>query len=268
MRSILLLFCILFLSQSNVCYAQAGDSVSKHEGIVVATWNIGHFSKGQKDYSTISFTECKKAQEDYRCFIYDSLRADVLCINEYEGLFYSDSLGGVNVVTEKALFDGYRSRKIFKKNRFVCNALFSTLKLKNALMRPFVYNFYAKEENPVIEWHYYVMADFFIKGQKVKLVCTHLVTSSEKHRQNQIKELLKECEKFDRVIICGDMNTWDFSRFKKAGYSSATDGKIVTFPSKSYSLDNIFVKGLSLSNTKICKTELSDHYAVTCTVSL
>ena len=192
----------------------------------------------------------------------------MLCINEYENKFYSDSLGSVIVVAEKELFDKYRARKIFKKNRFVCNALFSMVKLKNALMQPFVYNFYAKEENPVIEWHYYVMADFYINREKVKLVCTHLVTSSEKHRQNQIKELLKVCESFDKVIICGDMNTWDFSRFKEAGYSSATDGKIVTFPSKSFSLDNIFVKGLDISNTRVHKTELSDHYAVSCKVSL
>ncbi len=264
----LVITCFLIFSFVSVSNAQFDSNFRKSEGIVVATWNIGHFSKGQKDHSTISAQDYQKMQGEFKSFIYDSLKADVLCINEYEERFCSDSLKDVILETDKVLFDGYRTGQVFKKNRFVCNAFFSKGKVKNAIMEPFVYNFYAKEENPVIDWHYYTMADIFIQRKKVKLVCTHLVTSSERHRQNQIKELLKVCENYERVIICGDMNTWDFSRFKKAGYSSATDGKVVTFPSKSYSLDNIFVKGLTISNVRVCKTNLSDHYAVKCVVSL
>lgn len=258
----------MFFSFASIGNAQLDSKYRKSDGIIVATWNIGHFSKGQKDHSTISASDYKKVQGEFKSFIYDSLKADVLCINEYEERFCSDSLKDVVLETDKVLFDGYRTRQMFKKNSFVCNALFSKRKMKHTLMRPFIYNLFAEEDRKNISWHYYVMADINLQGKKVKLVCTHLVPLAERHCQNQIKEILNACEKYDRVIICGDMNTWDFSRFKKAGYRSATDGKVVTFPSKSYSLDNIFVKGLKISNVRVCKTNLSDHYAVKCMVSL
>lgn len=249
------------------CYSQS-EYLKKSRSVVVATWNIGHFSNGQKDHSLISFSDYSQKVEDYRSYIYDSLKAEVLCVNEYEKVFCFDSVRSLYAVTEKMLFNNFRSRQIFKKNSFVCNAIFSNRKLKNATMYPFLYNLFAKEERAAIEWHYYVVADITIQGENVKLICTHLVPLAEKHCQNQIKELLYFAEKFPKVIICGDMNTWDFSKFKRAGYEMANDGSIVTFPSKKYALDNIFVKGLRISDIKVLKTELSDHYSLTCRVSL
>ena len=248
-------------------YAQ-GEHLNNSKGVLVATWNIGHFSKGQKDHSLISSSELSQKVDDYRSFIYDSIKADILCVNEYERVFCSDSAKSLYAITEKMLFNNYRSRQIFDKNSFVCNAIFSNKKMKNAAMHPFLYNLFAKDERSAIEWHYYAVTDITIQGEKVKLICTHLVPLAEKHCQNQIKELLYFAEKYPKVIICGDMNTWDFSKFRKAGYTLANDGSIVTFPSKSYALDNIFVKGLNMSDVKVIKTGLSDHYALLCRISL
>lgn len=266
MKKILYLVIALFCFLCS-CYSQS-ESLNKSKGVVVATWNIGHFSKGQKDHSLISFSDCSQKVEKYRSYIYDSIKADVLCVNEYEKVFCSDSVNSLYVITEKMLFNNFKSRQILKKNSFVCNAIFSNLKLKNVTSHPFLYNLFAKEERAAIEWHYFVVADITIQGEKVKLICTHLVPLAEKHCQNQIKELLYFAEKYPKVIICGDMNTWDYSKFEKAGYAMANNGSIVTFPSKSYAIDNIFVKGLKVSEVKVIKTDLSDHYTLSCRITL
>ena len=122
--------------------------------------------------------------------------------------------------------------------------------------------------NNKVEWYYYILTDISIGGKKVKLVCTHLIANAGKIRQDQINELINVCEQYEKIIICGDMNTWNYSKFKEAGYTFANDGTIVTWPTKSYALDNIFVKGLKMSNVRIIKTDLSDHYAIVCSISL
>lgn len=42
----------------------------------------------------------------------------------------------------------------------------------------------------------------------------------------------------------------------------------LTFPSKRTSLDNIAVKGLEISDVRMVKTKLSDHYPLVCRISL
>ena len=180
----------IFIIDLSFSYAQGKKRTGKNSGnIVVATWNIGHFSKGQKDFSFITSSDLTQRAKEYRIYI-DSLKADVICINEYEREFCSDSINNIHAITENLLFDNYRYRQLFAKNRFVCNAVFSNRKLKNVIKYPFIYNMFAKEERPAIEWHYFVVADIKIQGEIVKLICTHLVPYAEKHCQNQIKELL------------------------------------------------------------------------------
>ena len=86
--------------------------------------------------------------------------------------------------------------------------------------------------------------------------------------QEEISELINKYKDCDRVIMCGDWNTTDFSQFRKAGYSLANNGTLFTYPYKSYPLDNIIVKGLRISDVKMIKTDLSDHYPLVCTVSV
>lgn len=257
---------VLFSFNTALCNTPPKIGEDTQNGIIVATWNIGHFSQGRKEYSLIKDNYEHKLNE-FQTFIYDSIKSDILCVNEFSAVFCKDSLGR-EVLSEEALFGSFRTKKVFMQNRFVCNALFAKRKLKHVKETSFLYNDIAKDDRPTILWHYYVMADIKIQGKKVKLICTHLVNRAEKHCQNQIEELVRVCEGYERVIICGDMNTWNFSKFIKAGYSLANDGTIVTFPSKSYALDNIIVKGLNLSEVRVLKTSLSDHYSLACRVTL
>ena len=68
--------------------------------------------------------------------------------------------------------------------------------------------------------------------------------------------------------MCGDWNTETYSSLKNAGYIFANDGSLKTFPSKGYALDNIVVKGLEISDVRMIKTDLSDHYPLVCRISL
>lgn len=266
MRKDFLLFLVSILCLP-ICYAQALRTRS-NKGLVIATWNIGHFSNGRKDYSQIPKEAYKSKLEQYRSFVYDSIKADILCLNEFDNVFLRDGSSGDGIKTDETLFADFKNKEIFKKNRFVCNAIVSNLKTRKAKMHRFAYSDSAKIKRPSISWHYYVESDIKIAGKVVKLICTHLVNRSERYCQDQIMQLIRKYENANYVIICGDMNTWNFSRFVKAGYKLANDGRIVTFPSKGYALDNIIVKGLNLSNVRVLKTELSDHYPLICEVSL
>lgn len=255
----------------SVCHAHIQKKSNENEqSIIIATWNIGHFSKGEKDYSLITPSECNKKMEEYRSFVYDSINADVLCLNEYESEFCNDSVNG-SVIAEDVIFDKYHIQRVFKKNRYICNVMFSNIDLKNARKKSYNYSKELKTQISRIDWYYYASAEIIIGGEKVMIVSTHLINGTGKYsqgRQDQIDELIKACEHYKRIIICGDLNTWNYSKFKNAGFSLANNGSIVTFPSKSYSLDNIIVKGLKISDVRVLRTNLSDHYPLMCRISL
>lgn len=262
---------VLFLCMTGVCHAQnERKSNENKQSIELATWNIGHFSKGKKDYSLISPSECAKTTTEFRSFIYNSIKSDILCLNEYESEFCNDPVSGT-ITAEDAIFDNYLVHRVFKQNSYICNAVFSNIGLKNTRKKAYSFNKALKAQIKRIDWFYYVSSEILIDGEKVMLICTHLISGIDKYRQSrqdQIDELIKTCEQYKRVIICGDLNTSNYSKFTKAGYTLANDGSIVTFPSKSSSLDNIIVKGLKISDVRVIKTDLSDHYPLKCKISL
>lgn len=262
---------LLCMADISVCHAQIEkESNENKQSIIVATWNIGHFSKGEKDYSLISSSECTKKIEEYRSFVYNSINADVLCLNEYESEFCNDPISGT-ITAEDAIFDNYQIHRVFKKNRYICNVIFSNIGLKNIRKKSYNFSKELKAQIKRIDWYYYASAEILIGGEKVMLFCTHLIDGLGKYlqgRQDQMDELIKACKQYKRIIICGDLNTRDYSKFKKEGFSLANNGSIVTFPSKSSSLDNIMVKGLEISDVRVLKTDLSDHYPLTCRISL
>ena len=261
---------VIFYLCCVVCFTkgQTNNSVNlQSEEFSIATWNIGHFSRGRVDHSTVNSSNYDKELTAFRKFIKDSLNVDYLCINEFSSIFYRDSLKR-HIWAETSLFGRFRECQVFKQNRFVCNAIFSKKNLNGIGMQPFQYSDSVKQRRNNIDWFYYTWADITIGGKDVKLVCTHLINRDEKLCQDQIKQLLKVFDQFDRVIICGDMNTNNYHKFKDYGYMMAQDGNRVTFPSRSLSIDNIFAKGLKISNSRIIKTMLSDHYALVCNISL
>ena len=68
--------------------------------------------------------------------------------------------------------------------------------------------------------------------------------------------------------MCGDFNTTDYSKLKIAGYSLANNGSFKTYYKEKWALDNIVAKGVKISDVRIVKTELSDHYPLICHISI
>ena len=256
---VLLIICLICCQKTN---AQSDSGA-----ITIATWNIGHFSMGHKDYSLIKASECDAKVKEYRDFLYNKLKVDILCVNEFESEFCLDSIKGC-AITEDVLFDGFRIQRVLKKNRYVCNAIFSNIDLKNVRKKKFVFDPALKKNIKSIVWFYFVITDVLIDGEPVKLVCTHLINRHEDECRRQMAQLIEELKPYKRVVICGDLNSSDWSQFRNAGYELANDGTHVTFPRRNCALDNIIVKGLRVSDVKVIKNKLSDHYPVVCRVSI
>ena len=82
-------------------------------------------------------------------------------------------------------------------------------------------------------------------------------------------------EKFkneERVIILGDFNCKDFSFFSKftdAGFGLANnDATLPTLKGWNVALDNIIYKGVGVSGFSLLGTDLSDHYTISCLVTV
>lgn len=264
-----LVFSIELPAQSH--YRPTKGRRAEKKEIVIATWNIGYFSNGVSGRSAIKETEYINKLKEYRSLIYDDLRPDIISINEYNRVFMGKDDEKNRHVTSSILFDRFEY-KIVGPRKGIRKALFSNEKLKNLR---YVYlkgqERVMGEDSVKTRSSYYISTDISIGGKKAILICVHLLFSNKNPgivQQFQIEELIRKYERYDRVIMCGDWNTNNYSLFKKAGYTLANDGSLVTFPSKNRSLDNIAVKGLRLSDVRVLKTELSDHYPLVCRIKV
>ena len=244
----------------------------KSNDFVLCTWNIGHFSNGSKHFSMIGVEEYKKQLELYRSFIYSEVCPDIITVNEYNHVFCGNDTKNKTYHTSLLLFNHFRYKKIGSQYTGICNAVFSNVKIRRS---HFVFFESHKktvgDDNIKTRENYYIESDLYIGGKKVKLVCLHLLFSSriaEKYQMNQMEELINHYSDTERVILCGDWNTGIYSSLTNAGYLLANDGSLKTFPSKGYALDNIAVKGLDISDIRMVRTELSDHYPLMCRISL
>lgn len=250
----------LMIKASNVNY-KFGNFVT------VATWNIGHFSNGNKNYTIISETDYERKLIQFRQLIYEDLCPDVICLNEYSAIF-GKNRNGHEQAAKDALFDGFRKCIIGDQRWYSCNALFGNCKLKRLKQNDFECCKSWLLNNPKADQYYYISADLYIGWKKLKLVCVHLYPWDSKIRSEQMQELIDIYRNSKRVLMCGDWNTEDYSLFKNAGYALVNDGSNATFPPKKMALDNIIVKGLNISNVRMIKTDLSDHYPLVCRISL
>ncbi len=247
-------------------------SAKKPKDLLICTWNIGHFSNGAKSYSMIDVAKYNESLAKYRTLIYDDIRPDVMTVNEYNVVFCGKDTENTPYKTSSLLFDGLKKNVIGLKCLAVCNAIFSKKKMGSPRTVDFVSqkniegdDFVRSREN------YFIESELKLNGKKVKLVCMHLLFSSkvdEIYQQKQIEELISYYQNQKRVIICGDWNTEALSSLKDAGYKLANDGSLKTYPLKKLALDNIAVKGLEVSDVRVVKTNLSDHYPLVCRVSL
>ena len=244
----------------------------KPKEIVFCTWNIGHFSKGIKSYSLIDVAKHKEPLAEYRSLIYNEILPDVITVNEYNIVFCGEDNEDNPYKTSSLLFNDYKKDLIGPKCWGICNAVFSNLKMKKS--RPI----YFESQKSIVgddivksRENYFFESDLYIQGKKVKLVFFHLLFSNkveEVYQQSQIQELIERYRATNRVILCGDWNTETYTTLTDAGYELANDGSLKTFPSKAEALDNIAVKGLKISDVRMIKTSLSDHYPLICRLSL
>ena len=238
------------------------------DSLVLFQWNIGHFSNGVYQYPTL---DTSKANE-FRDFVLLS-RPDILSINEYSRLW-----GSSTNYTRETVFGIYTYAYLGAQNNYSCNAIFSGIPLYNVKYNTYRCNAFANITHTSLvkaEDYYYLSSLFNWKNHQVNFVSTHLAFDKydDDVVKNQIMELIESFDKEEYVVMCGDWNSNPevYEIFIEKGYTLLSTGKdpyYITFPSTSQYFDNIMIKGLSMSNIKIIKTDLSDHYPILCTISL
>ena len=240
--------------------------------IRVCSYNIGHFSGGASTDSTITGSDYDTKLAAYKSTL-RQIDADIVGVAEYSEIFGTNS-NNVKMPAKDVLFGAFIPSEIGQQSHYSCNALFSKSVVENAASEE-----YECLQDAVIthtttikaQDYYYIESDLYMRGEKVKLVITHLAFDSNYPgvlQGDQISELITKYADTERVILMGDWNTTDFSAFTTAGYTLANDGSFLTY-SGTRALDNIIVKGLTISNPgMITTTGQSDHYPFYCDIEL
>lgn len=246
----------------------------------IAVWNIGHFSGGNEPKSAVTQEKLEKATAAFGAYI-DTLGADVLGICEHSAMFCNADQPPISgpVFAKDALFKGYSFSYEGAQHRYSANAVFSKAPI-DVRRKLFSCNETAKITHTDLiraSDYYYLKGTLLLDGTPVTLVICHLAFDMKRDPDtvnlDQCKELIEVLKTEERVVIAGDFNCREFASFRlfaDAGYTLANDGSIDTCPtaSKNRALDNILVKGLSVSNARAYETSLSDHYAITADVFL
>ena len=241
----------------------------------IATWNIGHFSMGGSKNSTISDGAYSTEKPKYQSYI-DSLGADILCLNEYSALFTPSHPARELFLDYAAPFEG-------EQRNYSCNALYAKFPLKNVTLHEFDCN----TPDTVLHTtaiaatdYYYVTGELKIGSETVTIVALHLAFHDKLKPDtvctNQMDELIAKYADAEHVIMLGDWNAYYaeyYERFADAGYTVANDGSVLTCTGSTtggleWPVDNIIVKGLTMTDFRAVNTDLSDHIAVVATITL
>ncbi|MBR5923311.1 MAG: hypothetical protein IKZ59_05905 [Clostridia bacterium] len=260
-----------------------GKNNNKEPGtFTIATWNVGHFSKGEHKNSDFSDSDYETKSAEFKAYIDGFLGADIITLSEYSKLFTPSN-------PTSSLFSSYTGASYEgEQRRYSCNAVYSKLELKNFEVHEFECN-----KDAVITYtnavkapdYYYITADLELNGETVTIVALHLAYDDKLYDtppyidtvcQNQMRELIEKFADVPRVIMLGDYNAYSpdyFDLFSDAGYTVCNDGSVLTCTGSKtggleWAVDNIIVKGVSVSGFRSVPTGLSDHVAVIATVSL
>lgn len=268
--AVLVLICVLGYQSFALDDSKNAFTKNEDSGIVLCTWNLAHYYAYGSAKNVIDGAIYEEKLKAFRAVLYDSINADVISLNEYSTNFGVDKKGGGHQ-SSVVLFDNYKTKYEGGATRkgIVHNALYSNVRMREFKKQPFEFIKTTRYKKSHRDF-YYLTSDVFIDEKKVKLVCVHLIHSKKAPSlvQGQITELIKSFKGEERVVICGDFNTSNYSKFKIAGYTLANDGSIVTFYKSFKPLDNIVTKGVRISEVRTVKTELSDHYPLVCRLSI
>ncbi len=253
-------------------------NAQKSDTITVIQWNIGHFSLGVSKNSRIKDVNFLSALQGFED-LFTRAKADIISLNEYS-VYFANTANHPRCLTDTLLFYTYPFRVIgnnAKQRNYCLNAIFSTLQIFEAKTIDYETNKHSgltSSTGTSITDFYYILSYINLFGKKVPFISTHLAFNLENDQVvlNQVKELIKNLENEEFVIICGDfnINASNLSLFTEAGYSMANEGSIATYPSPDpyKSLDNILVKGFEISNPRTIPTLLSDHFPIICEISI
>ena len=247
------------------------ELITDADSIRVATWNIGHFSIGKNTGTKLADATFQDHYNSYCDYLYNKVGADLITVNEYSAMF-TPSYRAKNTI-----FNRYPTQFEGSQYRYSCNALFSRLPVDGLRMQRYACNQTAKIEHTNLiaaTDYYYLQGQITLGGESVTVVTAHLAFDNTKDPDtvclDQIDELIRKLSDCERVLLMGDWNVRDFSyfdRFVAAGYTLGnTNPGRATCAGRA--LDNIIVKGLEVSDYTVHATGLSDHYAVSATVTL
>ena len=241
-----------------------------------ATWNVGHFAGGLSNRSAIAARQVPEMSARYRALL---VHADVrvLGVCEHSRAFAADG----TAEAAKTAFADFGGRELGKpcgwqENAFYWNGC--------ELLESGRYDFPLRRDKAQCHW-----MRLKIFGRAVCFVEAHCdwrtTAGRPRHdRHEQLDFLVRTFAAEPRIVIAGDFNTVvtdattgkdrdapeEYEVFRKAGFKAAHWGELKTWPAKSprQCLDNVFVKGLAISEVKVLKdAALSDHALVRCTLS-
>lgn len=241
----------------------------------VASWNIGHYSMGGSKNTKITDEQYATEKVKYDAYL-DSLGADILILNEYSKMFSPSNAARYRFLRYGCAFEG-------EQRNYSCNALYSKLPLKNITLREFACNTPETVLHTTVikaTDYYYITGELTVDGKTVTIVGLHLAFHDNLYPDTvciaQMDELLATFADTERVIILGDWNAYHaeyYDRFAEAGYTVANDGSYLTCTGSKtggleWPVDNIIVKGVTMTDFHVVNTSLSDHIAVVATITV
>lgn len=237
----------------------------------IMTYNIGHFSGGNNQDSSISASDYEAKKAAFRTLI-NSIGADFCGIEEYSSVFYDTH------TARDVVFPNYKEYNIGAQRKYSCNALFSNLTLDSVQTAEYDANVNPDPAMPSTPGpatnYYYLHAVATLLGLPVDIIVTHLAFNGSTLVVNQMQELITEFADRNHVIIMGDFNASNSARyelFESAGYQLANHGylgDLATDRRQSNALDNIIVKGFQITHTEMVESDLSDHNPLVCDLSI
>ena len=245
----------------------------------IAAWNIGHFSMGRSKNSTIDDGSYATEKPKYEEYINESLGADGIALAEYSAFFTKTQSHSAAELFEQYTGSAY----VGEQRNYSCNALYSKIPLKNVTL----HNFACNTPETVLHTtviqatnYYYITAELPIGDETVTIVALHLAFNEKLYPDtvctNQMDELIATFADTERVIMLGDWNAYYaeyYDRFAEAGYTVGNDGSFLTCTGSEtggleWPVDNIIVKGVTMTDFRTVYTDLSDHVAVVATITL
>lgn len=239
----------------------------------ICEWNIGHFANGSNQSSTITSADYETKRLAFRQYLND-IKADIIGLSEYSAVFCPAESSNA----KDDIFGNYKSQYEGPQIRFSCNALFSDIGIKNPTKIEYECNKTAEISQSGIEAtdYYYVESTIELGSDTVTLIMTHCAFDNNNPQiaSDQYAELIVKYANTAKIIIMGDFNWQTVDQldvFTNAGYVGANNdwlGSIPTYPGNSKGLDCIYVKGVQIANIEVYSTQLSDHYAIACDVTV